>query len=60
MSAFLGFFYFTVNTDRMANSADPDQNDSMLKSHCSNLRIITVIVLSVQNFPNRPKNVALP
>ena len=28
-------FYLTVNTDRMANSADPNQNYSMLKSHCS-------------------------
>ena len=45
MSDFLRQFHFTVNTDRMANSADPDQNDSMLKSHRSNSRIITVFFL---------------
>ena len=56
VSEFLGFlwqFYFTVNIDRMANSADPDQIDSMLKSHYSNFRIInTVIFFECPNFSN--------
>ena len=47
VSEFLGFswqFYYTVNTDRMANSAHPDQTDSMLKSLCSNFRLVNAVI----------------